>query len=134
MGFAGNEWADMFARRAAAINPPPPPPIPLFHLHQGNILISGKPNYHLFRHLIPKHAHPDLHTRSFDIWRYSSFFSRLNFSWPNGLINLPDYEYFTQIDDRHCSLCNQPRGLAGPCKHSTQTGHSVIKLVANSAA
>ena len=74
VGFAGNEWADMFARRAAYINPPPPPPIPMFHLHQGSILIAGKPHYHLFRHLIPKHAHPDLHPRSFDIWRYSSFF------------------------------------------------------------
>ena len=107
VGFASNEWADMFARRAAYVNPPPPPAIPLFHLHQGSILISCKPHYHLFRHLIPKHAHPNLHNRSFDLWSYSSFFSRLNFSWPNGLINLPDYEYFTQIDDRHCRLCNQ---------------------------
>ena len=107
VGFAGNEWADLFARLAAYVALPPPPVIPRFHLHQKNILISGKPHYHLFRHLIPKHAHPDLHHRSFDIWICSSFFSRLSFSWPNGLVNLPNYEYFNQIDDRHCSLCDQ---------------------------
>ena len=39
--------------------------------------------------------------------RYSSLLSRLTFYWPNGLVNLPTYEYFTQIDDRQCSLCNQ---------------------------
>ena len=32
---------------------------------------------------------------------HASFFSRLSFSWPNGLVNLPDYEH------RHCSLCDQ---------------------------
>ena len=107
VGFAGNEWADLFARLGAYVSAPPPPVIPRFHLHQRSILISGKPHYHLFRHMIPKHAHPDLHHRSFDIWRYSSFFSRLSFSWPNGLVNLPNYEFFNQIDDRHCSLCDQ---------------------------
>ena len=40
VGFAGDEWADMFARRAGYVNPPPPPSIPMFHLHRGDILIS----------------------------------------------------------------------------------------------
>ena len=62
--------------------------------------------------------------RSFDIWRLSSFFSRLAFSWPNGLVNIPNYEYFNQIDDRHCSLCDQVHpfdalSCLAQCQHLT---------------
>ena len=77
-----------------------------FDLHKGAILIQGKPHYHLYKHKIPRHAHPDLHPRSFDLWKYSSFFSRLSFSWPNGLVNIPGYEFFNTMDERRCSLCN----------------------------
>ena len=77
-----------------------------FDLHQRCIPIHGKPHYHLYKHKISRHAHPDLHTRSFDLWRYSSFFSRLSFSWPNGLVNIPTYEFFNTMDERWCSLCN----------------------------
>jgi len=54
---------------------------------------------------IPKHAHPDLYARSFDLWKYGSYFSRLNFSWPNGLINLASYEFYTEMHERLCSIC-----------------------------
>ena len=106
VGFAGNEWADIFAKHAAYCPFPPPPQMSKFDLHQRSILIQGKPHFHLFRRKISRHAHPDLHTRSFDLWRYSSFFSRLSFSWPNGLVNIPTYEFFNTMDERWCSLCN----------------------------
>mmetsp|Transcript_3721 Transcript_3721/g.6577 ORF Transcript_3721/g.6577 Transcript_3721/m.6577 type:complete len:292 (-) Transcript_3721:42-917(-) len=96
-----------FFRQACSILPPPPPPrLAKFDLHKGAILIQGKPHYHLYKHKIPRHAHPDLHPRSFDLWRYSSFFSRLSFSWPNGLVNIRTYEFFNTMDERMCSLCN----------------------------
>ena len=88
VGFAGNEWADIFAKHAAFCPFPPPPRMQKFDLHKGAILIQGKPHYHLYKHKIPKHAHPDLHPRSFDLWKYS-FLSRLSFSWPNDLVNIP---------------------------------------------
>ena len=63
-GFVGNEWAHLFARFAAYVPPPPPPVIPRFHLHQRNILISGKPHYHLFRHMIPN-LNINMHTPTY---------------------------------------------------------------------
>lgn len=65
------------------------------------ILFAGKPHFLLFKHEIPLHAHPDLHERSFDLWRFSSFFPRLSFSWAN----IPTYEFFSQIDDRYAGQC-----------------------------
>jgi len=106
VGFAGNEWADIFAKNAAFAAFPPRPRMHKFDLHQGAIVIKGKPHYHLYKHKIPRHAHPDLHPRSFDLWRYSSFFSRLSFSWPNGLVNIRTFEWFNTLDERRCSLCN----------------------------
>mmetsp|Transcript_138311 Transcript_138311/g.240449 ORF Transcript_138311/g.240449 Transcript_138311/m.240449 type:complete len:418 (-) Transcript_138311:431-1684(-) len=41
VGFAGNEWADMFARRAAYVNPPPYPTSPCFTFTRGAYLSPG---------------------------------------------------------------------------------------------
>ena len=72
----------------------------------GHIPITGKPHFPIFRHLIPIHAHNHLHPNSFDLWVYSSFFPKLPYSWPNGLISLPPYGPFFTMDERAWSLCN----------------------------
>ena len=106
VGFVGNEWADIFAKRGAYLPLPPPTRPPPYTLMYGSIPITGKPHFSIFRHLIPIHAHNHLHPNSFDLWVYSSFFSKLSYSWPNGLVSLPQYEPFFTMDERNCSLCN----------------------------
>ena len=54
VGFAGNEWADIFAQNAAFAAFPPKPRLSKFDLHQGAIIIKGKPHYHLYKHKIPR--------------------------------------------------------------------------------
>ena len=45
VGFAGNEWADIFAKHAAYCPFPPPPQMQKFDLHQRCIPIHGKPHW-----------------------------------------------------------------------------------------
>ena len=103
LGTSGQTFSQ--SRRRSALSPHPPQ-LNFFDLHQASILVQGKPHYHLYKHKISRHAHPDLHPRSFDLWRYSSFLSRLSFFWPKGLVNIPMYKCFNTVDERRCSLCS----------------------------
>ena len=59
----------------------------------------------------PKHAHPDLHTRSFDICNLSPPFSRLKSSCPNGLLGIRSCAF----DAQPClAQCNTLSNLLQP--------------------
>ena len=69
-----------------------------------------------------KNHHHILMPHSFSLWSQGSFFSKLNFKCTNGLVVLRGT---TKDAERASKACS---------KHSTHSGHSMIKPVANSAA
>ena len=109
VGFRGNELADGLAKWAAHAFPPATPPTFRRSLtHNGTVVVGRAPKAAL-KSLIPSHEHRDISiSASFDWVRGTSWFGILPFKWVSGTLVLSGYQFYTDVSDYHCHLCDSP--------------------------
>ena len=109
VGFRGNELPNGLAKWAAHAFPPLIPPTFRWILtHQGTVIVGPAPRSAL-RSLVPSHDHRDISvSASFDWLRGTSWLGIRPFKWVSGTIVLPGYQFYNDVKDYHCHLCDSP--------------------------